>query len=255
MQVRPSFPCRGPWRWVRISALAIAFGGASLAGMAQAQNQPTTENRNPMNILQLSAEGMVEVQQDWLTATLATTKEGRDAAVVQAQLQQAVEAALAVARAHAKPGELEVSSGGFSVSPRYDRNSKIDGWQGRAEISLQGRNFVQIMQAAAKMETMQVAGMGFGVSRQAREKVTGEAQAKAVEEFKRQAASLARNFGFAGFSLREVNVSTATTGGGQPPRAMMMAKAASAASYDAPIPVEAGKDQIVVHVSGSVRMQ
>ena len=35
-----------------------------------------------MNILQLSAEGMVEVQQDWLTATLATTKEGRDAAVV-----------------------------------------------------------------------------------------------------------------------------------------------------------------------------
>ena len=241
---------------LRCASLALALGLASAAASAQnrAPNSNPTEASAPMNILQLSADGVVEVQQDWLTATLNTVKEGRDAAAVQSQLQQAMEAALSVGRAQAKPGELELSSGNYSVTPRYDRNGKIDGWQGRAELSMQGRNFVKIMQTAAKMDSLQLGGTMFSISREARDKVTGEAQAKAIEEFNRQASSLARNFGFASYQLREVNVSTAT-GGGYQPRPMMLAKANMAGADAAPMPVEAGTAQVMVNVSGSVQMQ
>ena len=250
------------WRRQTVAALALAVlgiatvtGGAGTAAAQSHNGAHLVQGGNRMNVLQLSADGMVEVQQDWMLTTMTTTKEGRDAASVQSQLQKAVEAALAVAKAHAKPGDLEVSSGSFNVSPRYNRSGKIEGWQGSAEVVLQGRNFVQIGQTAAQIGDMQIGGISFGLSREAREKVTGEAQAKAVQEFKRQAQSLTKNFGFSNYSLREVNVSNSSVDGGMPRVRMMSAKANMASMDAAPVPVEAGKAQVVVQVSGSVQMQ
>ena len=48
----------------------------------------------PQNVLQLSANGQVEVQQDLLTLSLTTSREGADAAGVQAELRKALDAAL-----------------------------------------------------------------------------------------------------------------------------------------------------------------
>ena len=253
-----------PQTWGRKTALALALvaitavGVAGGANVAQAQTHNGVVNNQGgqnMNVLQLSAEGMVEVQQDWMVTTLSTSKEGRDAATVQAQLQKAVESAMAVARAKAKDGEMEVSSGSFNVTPRYTKADKIDGWRGTAEVVLQGRNFVQITQTAAQINELQIADIGFNLSREAREKVTGEAQTKAVQEFKRQALSLSKNFGFNGFSLREVNVSSSSSGGSQPRMMQAMAKSNMASFDAAPVPVEAGKAQVVVTVAGSVQLK
>ena len=70
-------------------------------------------------MLQLSASGTVEVQQDLLSMTLSTTRDGTDAASVQTQLKTALDAALAEARKNAQPGQLDVRTGNFSLSPRY----------------------------------------------------------------------------------------------------------------------------------------
>jgi predicted secreted protein len=208
-----------------------------------------------MNVVQLSAEGSVDAVQDLLVATLAATRDGRDAAAVQAQLQKAVEAALAVARRGAQPGQMDVSTGSFGIYPRYGKDSRIDGWQGRAEIVLQGRDFARITQTVAQVPDMPLAGIAFGLSREAREKVEGEAQSKAIEQFKQRAASLAKSFGFAGYSLREVGVSSSSGAVPMPrPRMMAMPAKAAGAEMDA-MPVEAGKAQVVVHVSGSVQMR
>jgi predicted secreted protein len=216
---------------------------------AWAQGVPT----QPQNVLQLSAMGTVEVQQDLLTLNLHTTREGRDAAVVQNQLKTALDAALAEARKAAQPGQLDVRTGNFALYPRYGREGRINGWSGTAELILEGRDFARITQTAARITTMTMAGVGFGLSREQRAKVEGDAQSQAIERFKAKAAELARGFGFSGYSLREVSVNANDPGVIRPMRAMAMEAKSLAA--DAPVPVEPGKSAVTVTVSGSVQLR
>jgi uncharacterized protein YggE len=94
--------------------------------------------------------------------------------------------------------------------------------------------------------------VGFGLSREQRARVEGEAQAAAIERFKAKAAELARSFGFGSYTLREVSVNTNEPG--FMPRMRMVPEAAKLASADASVPVEPGKASVVVTVSGSVQL-
>src|SRR5207245_4956126 len=85
-----------------------------------------------------------EVTKDLLAITLTTTKEGQDAAAVQAQLKQALDAALAEAKKNARPGQLDVQTGNFHLSPRYTNKGVINGWQGSAELVVEGRDMPAI---------------------------------------------------------------------------------------------------------------
>lgn len=204
-------------------------------------------------MLQLSASATVEVPQDLLSITLTTTKDAADAATVQAQLKSAVDAALAEGRKSAQAGQLEVRTGNFSLTPRYTREGKINGWQGSAEVVFEGRDFPRITQTAGRVSTLSVGSVGFGLSREQRAKVEVEAQGAAIESFKQKAGELAKGFGFAGYTLREVSVNANQQGG--PIRPRMMAAEAKSLSSDAPLPVEAGKTAVVVNVSGSVQLK
>lgn len=230
-----------------IAACALMAGAVA----AYAQNPPAP----PQNVLQLSASGTVQVQQDLLVLTLAATKEAADAAGVQTQLKQALDAALAEARRAAQPQQMDVRTGAFGMYPRYGKDGKITGWQGRAELVLEGRDLPRITATAGKIQSMSISQIAFDLSREARAKVETEAQAQAIEAFKARASELARGFGFGGYSLREVAVNSNEMSPG--PRPRMMAMEAKAASYasDAPVPVEAGKAQVVVTVAGSVQLK
>lgn len=207
----------------------------------------------PQNVLQLSANGTVEVQQDMLSMTLSTTRDGTEAAAVQGQLKTALDAALTEARKTAQPGQLDVRTGNFSLSPRYSREGKITGWQGSTELVLEGRDFPRITQAAGRITTLNVGNVGFGLSREQRAKVEVEAQTIAIDAFKQKAGELAKGFGFAGYTLREVSVNASQGDIGRP--RMMAAQAKSFSAADAPVPVEAGKTSVVVNVSGSVQLK
>ena len=221
------------------------------AAYAQTTSPVAMNIAPPQNVLQLSATGQVEVLQDLLTLSLTTTREGADAGAVQAELRKAVDAALAELKKTAQPGQMDVRSGDFNVHPRYGRDGKITGWQGRAELRLEGRDFPRITQAAARATTMTIGNLQFGLSREQRARVEGEAQAQAIERFKARAAEIARAFGFASYTLREVSINS--DDGGYQPRMYGMAKEMRAASADAPVPVEPGKALVQVTVSGSVQ--
>lgn len=225
---------------------------ALLAGSAGIYAQQT-QFAAPQNVVQLSASGSVEVQQDLLSIFLSTTREGNDAAAVQSQLKTVIDAALTEARSAALAGQLDVRTGNFSVSPRYGRDGKQIGWQGSAELILEGRDFSRISAAAGRIQTLTASGVSFGWSREQRAKVEGEAQALAIARFRARATDIARNFGFTGYSLREVNVNSNDQG--VSPRPRMLAMEARAVAADAPVPVEAGKTSVLVTVSGSVQLK
>ncbi|MES2941198.1 MAG: SIMPL domain-containing protein [Pseudomonadota bacterium] len=208
----------------------------------------------PQNVLQLSAAGTVEVQQDLLTMTLTTSRDGPDPAAVQSQLKTALDAALNEARKNAQPGQLDVRTGNFALYPRNNRDGKITGWQGTAELVLEGRDFQRITQTGGRTTSMTLGGVGFGLSREQRARTETEAQSMAIERFKAKAAELAKSFGFSGYTLREVAVNAGDQVYPQRGRVMMM-EAAKAASMDQAVPVEAGKTVVTVNVSGSVQLR
>ena len=220
------------------------------AGAVQAQGLPTsTLAPPPQNVLALSAQASAEVPQDLLMVTLSVTRDGSDAAAVQSQLRQVLDAALAEARKAARPGQVDVRTGQFSLSPRYSPKGGINGWQGVAELVLEGRDMSAISQLTGRIPGMTVARVGYGLSREVREKVEAEVAAQAIQRFKARAEDYARQFGFAGYGIREVNVGQADAMAPQP---VMMRRAAAMA--DEALPVEAGRATVTVSVSGSVQM-
>jgi len=229
-----------------IALYALLTGASAL--FAQQINAPVLQN-----VVQLSANGSVEVTQDLLSITLNTTRDGSDAYTVQTGLKTALDAALVEARKSASPGQLEVRTGNFSLYPRYGRDGKSVGWQGTAELVLEGRDFVRISAVAGKIQTLTLGNVSYGLSREQRLKVESDAQSMAIERFKARAADIAKSFGFSGYALREVSINANDQG--YSPRPRMLAMQAKSDMADAPVPIEAGKTSVVVTVSGSVQLK
>ena len=219
-----------------------------------AQNiQDTMRYREPLNIVQLSANAAVEVQQDILTINMSTTREAADANVVQTQLKTALETALGEAKKASSPGQLDVRTGNFSLYPRYTKDGKINGWQGTTELVLEGRDFAKISAAAGKIQTLTIGNVAFSLSREQRSKVEAEAQNTAIERFRAKAGDIAKSFGMGNYNVREVTVSAGDQG--YPPRPRIAEMSLKMASADAAVPVEAGKSTVIVTVSGSVQLR
>ncbi len=208
----------------------------------------------PQNVVSLSASATVEVAQDWLTVVFSTLREGSDAGVVQAQLKQALDAALIEARKVARPGQVEVRTGGFSLTPRYaPKGGGIAGWQGSTELVVEGRDSTAIAQLTGRVQTLSIARVGHSLSREARQKVEGDVAAMAIERFRARADAVTRQFGFTGYTVREVAVNS--DGGGDQPMPRMRMQASAVMAEGAALPVEAGKSTVTANVSGSVQMK
>lgn len=239
----PSFPIHR-----RLLALALL---ATTAVGAHAQSAVLAP---PANVLTLSAEASAEVPQDLLAITLQVVREGSDAATVQSQLRQVLDAALAEARKAQRPGQLDVRTGGFSLYPRTAPKGNISGWQGQAELVLEGRDLPAISALAGRLPGLNVVRVGFGLSREARERVAAEVSAEAIAKFRQRAAGYAQQFGFAGWSVREVSISGGDVGPSAPVPMFRVARAMAAAPADESQPVEAGRATVSVTVSGSIQM-
>ena len=232
-----------------------------LAGWTSVSAQTLLQSP-PQNLLNLSAEASREVPQDWLSITLGVSREGSEAALVQSQLRQALDAALVEARKALQPsqsGQLELRSGAFSVFPRYaprasGGGSSISGWQGRAELVIEGRDTAALSQLAGRLSGLTVSRLGFSLSREAREKVESEVAAQAIDRFKVRAASYAQQFGFGSYSLREVTVGGGESGQPQPQLYRAAAAAMSVRGAEESQPVEPGKSLVSVTVSGSIQL-
>jgi predicted secreted protein len=225
--------------------IAASFAGLVVSTTAAAQSAPP-----PQNVVSLSASATVEVTKDLLTVVFGTTREGNDAGAVQSQLKQALDAALFEARRASKPGQLEVQTGNFSLYPRYSPKGGISGWQGSAELIVEGRDTQAVAQLTGRIQTMSIARVGFSLSREAREKVDAEVSALAINNFRSRAETTSKHFGFSGYTLREVQVSGSEPGGPMP----VMRAQASRMAADEALPIEAGKANVTVMVSGSVQM-
>jgi predicted secreted protein len=229
---------------------------AAAATLASALAAPTraAEPAPPQGVVMLTSSASIDVTKDLMTVTLTTTRDGQDAAAVQTQLKQALDAALAEAKKVAKPGQLDVQTGNFALYPRYSPKGGLNGWQGTVEMVVEGRDMQAIGSLVGRINTLTIARVGHTLSRALREKVEADASAQAIAGYRAKAADYAKQFGYSGYVIREVNVGT----GGDPvmySSAPMMRSKAMAGAADESLPVEPGKGTVTVTVSGSVQMK
>ncbi len=233
---------------MKVSLCVPVFALGIWSFSALAQTLPV-----PQNVVSLTASASQDVNKDWLTVVFATTREGSDAGAVQGQLKLALDAALTEARKAAKPGQVEVQTGAFSLYPRYAPKGGISGWQGSAELVVEGRDTQAIARLTARVQTLTISRTGFSLSREARENVEAEVAAQAISRFRSRAEAVSKQFGFGGYTVREVTVNAESGGGIQMP--VMRAQAMLKSGDDAvALPVEAGKATVTANVSGSVQM-
>ena len=166
--------------------LAGLAAGGTLAYAQQAPGWGAPLN----NVVQLSADGAVEVQQDMLRITLSTTKQGSEAQDVQRQLKQAIDSALQVAKAQAQPKAMEVQTGQFSLYPSHSPNNRIAGWQGSAEVILSGTDIARISAVAGKIQSLTISNVAFDISPELRRSTEIEAQSKAIAAFRKKAEEI-----------------------------------------------------------------
>lgn len=235
----------------RRHAAALVMAGALPALPVHAQSAPPLSP--PLeHVVHLSAAATLDVDNDWLTLVLSTTRDGPEAGAVQTQLKQALDAALAEARRIAKPGDVEVRTGGFSIRPRYSAKGGINGWTGSVELVVEGRDMASIGALTGRIQSLSIARVAQSLSRETAQRVEADITAQAVASFRAKADTSAKLFGFSGWRLREAHLS------GELPlqRAPVMAmRAASPAMAGDALPVEAGKTSVTVNVNGSVQLQ
>jgi predicted secreted protein len=237
----------------RLACVAIAAAAMAPAFGVLAQLPPPSPPPPAQGVLGLSASASVEIAKDLLSITFSTSREGADANGVQSQLKEALDAALTEAKKAAKPGQVEVQTGNFSLYPRYAPKGGINGWQGSAELIVEGRDVTGIGQLAGRIATMTIAHVAYRLSREASEKVEGDVAAEAISRYRAKAALYAKQFGYAGYTIREVNLSTNEPQDG-PIRMARAAPAAMSASSE-PLAIEPGKATVTATVNGTVQMK
>jgi predicted secreted protein len=233
-------------------ALPAILSRLAAAGLLAAAALPSlADPPAPQGVVNLSASASTEVAQDWLRVNLSTRREGSEATPVQNALKQALDAALQEARKAARPGQLEVQAGNFSLVPRYGNQGQANGWQGNAELVIEGRDMAAIAQLTGRITGLSIAQVSYSLSREQRQKAEGEVTAQAVTHFRARATEAARLFGYGSYLIREVSLSSNEPAGFTP---MLRGKAMSAMASAEALPVEAGRATVTVTVQGSVQL-
>lgn len=235
-------------------SVVVFAAGASLADAAVAQ--PAAPQQG---VLGIAASASVEVTRDLLSITFSTSRDGSDAGAVQTQLKQALDAALAEAKKVARPGQVDVQTGNFSLFPRYasggvSGKQSLSGWQGSTELVVEGRDMAAIGALAGRITSLTIARVAYRLSREATQRVETEIAADAIGRFRAKAAEYAKQFGYGGYTVREVNVATGDSGQGPVPMRMTAPMSMSKSSSE-PLAVEPGKETVTATVSGTIQMK
>ena len=232
--------------------LGILIALAFCTSLARAQSvAPTAPTRDALT---LDATVAADVIPDLAVITLAAEAQGAEAAPITREVQQAINAALAQAKATAG---VSAQTGAFVTNQRYGSKGVRDGWTVRAELILKAKDFAVLGTLAGKLaqQKLMIVGSGFELSRELRDREEQSLIERGIAAFRGKAHTASRAFGFGNFTLREVNLGS-ISGDARPIQAKAYAMRASAATAaDAePMAIEGGKVTLTLTVSGSVVM-
>ena len=235
-------------------AVAICFA-AALGGLAPARDAAAQAQVLPQryNVVELQAEAQREVANDLLVAQLYVEDTNANPAQLATSINRSLTEALKIAREFPA---VKVRSGNNQTTPVYAaRSNQFQGWRGRAEVRLETRDFAAGSALIGKLQgSMQLGGISFSVSPEARRAAENELVTEAIAAFRARAEVVQKALGGRAYKVQRVNLATGYSG--PPPRVMLM-QARGAAIADAsvaPPPAEGGASTLSVTANGVIEV-
>ena len=237
-----------------LPAVALCAACLAVTPAALAQTPLGDCGARPAGVLQLEATAHADVTPDRAVVVLAAERQGSDVAALNAEVTRLLDSAVKTARA--TPG-VQVQTGNFQTQPRYKvvaGQSQQDGWSVGAQITLKSVDFAAVGRLAGQLaQSLQVQSTGTEISPELQARELAKLTQQAIAQYRNQAQAAARDFGYAGYALREVSIGS-LQGASPAPRPMFRAMAAVPMGEQA-VPIEAGVRALGVTVSGSVQLQ
>lgn len=226
------------------SCLFLAASGFAAA------DTPLTYQR-----VDFSTEVAREISNDQMNATLSIELSDKDAGKLAQQVALTLNDAMKKAAAYPA---VKATTGGQNTWPVYGStltsSSKLESWRTRAEIRLESKDFKAASELIAKLqEKMQLSGINFSVSADARKKVEDSLTGEAIAAFKNRAEAVRNAWSAKGYRLVQMNLGSA--GGPAPYMPMMRAMKAADAEGAPAQDMAGGETRLVVNVNGTIELQ
>lgn len=201
--------------------------------------------------LSFQTEVKEEVANDEVRASLYKKLQATDAKTLATQLNTAINKALNIAKRYPS---VTVSTGQQSTYPRYDKNEKIIGWTGQANIDIKSTDFAATSQLIADLqETLVMNNLNFGVSDNKKDALEQKLMTSASRAFQLQAKNLTRAWDARSYRVVTVNLNTNNNNYPRPMYNMKMA----AEAMDSSVPsqnFESGNSTISVTAGGTIEL-
>ncbi len=225
----------------------VGFGLSLALGLVGATAKAHDEDGRNRVVFQV--EAVREVQNDWATARLTVSSEGKDASVVAADVNRIM--ASAVARS--KDSEvIEVTTGSYVTHPVHD-DGRIVRWRAFQELRLETGDVDELAELVGELQGRGVAlsGIDFSVAKETRRALEDELIEEALGAFQARAARVAGAMGRKSWSLIALSVGQ----DGQPPPFPVRREARMMALGSQPVTLEGGTSEIRVVVDGTIELE
>ena len=228
--------------------LAACTGAACLltAMMGSAHAETTGYNQ-----VSFQTQVQSEVPNDEVRASLYKKMQATNAKTLATNINTVVNNAMAVAKRYPS---VTVTTGQQRTYPRYDKNDKIIGWTGQANIDLKSTDFAATSQLIADLqETLVMDNLSFGVSEQKKDTTEQQLMMEASQAFQKQARALTTAWNARGYRIVSVNLNS----NNNYPVPMYRGMSMKAEMADASVPsqnFESGNSTISVTANGTIEL-
>lgn len=151
------------------------------------------------NLINFSASASQKIENDEINATMTKNLQNKSHTELAKRITETLNQANLIAK---KYPTVKVATGNQSTYPQYDKNSKINGWQGSASLNLQSNDTVAMSQLIAELQNfMQLEDLGFSVSEGKQKSVKQALMLEASKSFQQQANALLPAWNAKGYEL------------------------------------------------------
>lgn len=203
--------------------------------------------------VQLQTSASALASNDEMVVTLSVEHDSTDVGAANRKVLEQTRTALE--HAGKVPG-VKARLSGMHTQPNWTQRGRPDGWKVRASIVLESTRIPELADLAGTLaQSMQVSGVQFRLSTEARRRIEQELLKTAAERFQAKAADVASAFGYARANPKELAVGGSAPGYMPPPRPMMAMARMGAEDAAVAMPTDGGESEVSVAVTGTVELE
>ncbi|NDV11628.1 SIMPL domain-containing protein [Crenobacter caeni] len=205
-------------------------------------------------VLNLSANATREVANDEMVARLYVQADAQSPAALAREMGGALERTRKEA---ARYPQLSFAQAAYNSWPEYGKDRKVNGWRGRASVTVSGRDLQAASELVARLQGfMLIENVGFQVSETARRAAQQALIPEALADIAAQARVVGHSLGKPRQAVRELTLNGPGSGAPMPvfAQARFAAANADAAAPD-PVNWQPGVSRIGVDASARVELQ